>query len=340
MTTLSTDTAARWTSRASLLLFLSCLALPAYYTGNAFDPERALAPLIWGWLGPLDGHFAWYANLFYVLAWRHYQRSPGKCQALAWLAVALALSFLLYPSLLKDEGGGRASITGYGWGYALWVLSLAALALAAALKTSRTWLASALIGAASLAGLGLFVHHHQLAEDSLGALSRGRDAHWTQLCNAAGERSFAAPSKPVTSLYFGAESAARFSKFMLGRYTAEEWGEYSSRGLPQIEFTEQDARGPGPSSLPYLRLTAGRHPAQPSADLRSTHRVVVTDLGKDLPPTWHILARKVQVFENGRVEPLGETVYAISRDDHRFCGARAGDEFDEIAFVFRTLQLR
>ena len=44
-------------------------------------------------------------------------------------ATSLALSFLLLHSFIKNEGGSRSPIIGYGLGYILWVESLSLLTI-------------------------------------------------------------------------------------------------------------------------------------------------------------------------------------------------------------------
>ena len=50
----------------SLALYATGFAFPAYYIGNTHEPQNSSSLLLMGWLGPLDGHFSWFANLFFL----------------------------------------------------------------------------------------------------------------------------------------------------------------------------------------------------------------------------------------------------------------------------------
>ncbi|QDU35931.1 hypothetical protein Mal4_02130 [Maioricimonas rarisocia] len=99
------------------------------------DPETgkatyALGVLLFGWAEILlEGFSAWLANplwlLTLVLILVPVPRPLPLATSLAGLA--LALSFLLYESILLDEAGNKGEILGYGPGYWLWGASFVAL---------------------------------------------------------------------------------------------------------------------------------------------------------------------------------------------------------------------
>jgi hypothetical protein len=116
---------------ASVLLFAASLALRAFHldSDDGQNPWPGLGLLVMGWLGLFTGVVAWLANPALAAAWILilFARRFDKSAVLAALcAVGLALSFLLHRTLIRDEAGNLANITGY-W---LWVASAATALLA------------------------------------------------------------------------------------------------------------------------------------------------------------------------------------------------------------------
>lgn len=118
----------------SIAFFISSLLLVPIQTTANKEPVIGFAFFMWGWLGPLDGVFAWYANPFLGLAWVNFL--GGKISLAVrkgiWSTLLIA-TFLLHKSILLDEGGGRAQIVTYKLGYWLWLLSPISLLLACSL---------------------------------------------------------------------------------------------------------------------------------------------------------------------------------------------------------------
>ncbi len=90
--------------------------------------------LAMGWLGPLTGVFAWYANIFFLFAvWRLFS---GRLVAFSpVLAVLISLDTFRFDRYVLDEGGGSVAVYGYGWGAALWFLALFVLLIAAGARS-------------------------------------------------------------------------------------------------------------------------------------------------------------------------------------------------------------
>lgn len=173
----------------SVACYLFCLCLPAYYIGEQFQPQRAYAALEAGWLGPLDGHFSWYANLLFLVALLCARRASASA-TWALLGLLLALSFLFHRRIMVSEAPNYESIVAYGWGYAFWIAALAIL-------TVGQWLRSAdkppayVDGAALLAGaavLLVYVVYYFGADGSLHALRVERERAFESACAGAGER--------------------------------------------------------------------------------------------------------------------------------------------------------
>ena len=118
----------------SIASFGAALTQAGFYIG-ATPPAawgRGWYLLVIGWAGAMDLEFAWFANPLLLTAWALCIGKKKKAALLlAGFALALMVTFFFRGSILVDEGGGRAKITGYGLGYWLW-LSSALLAIAAA----------------------------------------------------------------------------------------------------------------------------------------------------------------------------------------------------------------
>ena len=115
----------------SQALFTVSLVLQPFHTSKPTEGTIGLTLLLIGWLGALDGIFAWFANPLLFVGWRRY--SKGQISSALKIAIAsflLAATFLLDTTILADEGGGRAKILSYDLGYWLWLASPLALLLA------------------------------------------------------------------------------------------------------------------------------------------------------------------------------------------------------------------
>ena len=115
----------------SIALFVASLFLVPIQTTANKEAVIGLFLFLWGWLGPLDGVFAWYANPLLFLAW--FSFSDGRTTSAVQKGICSALlasTYLLHKSILLDEGGGRAMIVSYNLGYWLWLASPIVLLLA------------------------------------------------------------------------------------------------------------------------------------------------------------------------------------------------------------------
>lgn len=72
---------------------------------------------------PVGATFAWLANPVLFFAFIAVRRDARMALKLSLVSTILMLSFLLYGRILDNEAGGYATITAYGAGYWLWVLS-------------------------------------------------------------------------------------------------------------------------------------------------------------------------------------------------------------------------
>jgi hypothetical protein len=123
-----------WTLGSLLLLMIAC-AMPALDFQN-FSGAQAqdrttswgVSLLLLGWMGPLAGQFAWYANVFLLGAWilrllRLYRVSA--LLALVALFVAFDCLAMYTHPLPADEGGVRQSyMVGLRIGFYFWIASM------------------------------------------------------------------------------------------------------------------------------------------------------------------------------------------------------------------------
>jgi hypothetical protein len=117
----------------ALIFWLSSL----FFTGLELYGLRreisGLEILLSGWLSPLDGNFAWFANIFFIIcALLLLLGAAPKISPI--LCVILALDTFRYSMLTVNEGGHSQPIYGYGWGAIIWLISMCVIFIAAGLR--------------------------------------------------------------------------------------------------------------------------------------------------------------------------------------------------------------
>jgi hypothetical protein len=68
--------------------------------------------------------FTWYANPALWLSWMFFKKRSTKALPTSFIALAIALSFLLFTQIADNEAGVQSTITGYRAGYWLWITSM------------------------------------------------------------------------------------------------------------------------------------------------------------------------------------------------------------------------
>ena len=109
----------------SIALYVLSLGMPGYYVGSpqGFFEYLGIYNLVLGWLGLLFGQVAWFANPLFLLSFRKIsQKSSAK---LAIWSLAVALTFLVNPRMVRNTAQMGEIIHGFGLGYALWVSAIA-----------------------------------------------------------------------------------------------------------------------------------------------------------------------------------------------------------------------
>jgi hypothetical protein len=110
----------------SICVFAVALTQDGYYI--AHNPRDAWAPgwgeFAVGWLSLFSGTIAWLGNPLLIAGWITFFRKRAKPSVcLSALALLFMLSFLHAKTIIINEAGGTAKITGYGLGYWLWAAS-------------------------------------------------------------------------------------------------------------------------------------------------------------------------------------------------------------------------
>ncbi|CAK9888647.1 MULTISPECIES: hypothetical protein [Pseudomonas] len=120
----------------ALLLYLLSLVLPAVYSEDhnwlhevySNDVNSGFHALILGLPAMLYGYPAWLANPFFLAAYR--SRSGLRSLIYALLALLAGLSVQWQLITWQDEEG-KFVVTGFTWGYYLWLMSFAWLGVCA-----------------------------------------------------------------------------------------------------------------------------------------------------------------------------------------------------------------
>jgi len=92
--------------------------------------------LITGWLSPLAGNFAWFANIFFIYAF--VRLNSGKSILLpAIITSIISLDTFRFDRYLLNEGGSTSPVFGYGWGAVLWFIAITLLLAAAIVRETE-----------------------------------------------------------------------------------------------------------------------------------------------------------------------------------------------------------
>ena len=128
----------------SLLLFgLSLTQTAVYFTGyKQATSYSSIAMLLTGAIGVVGGGtlewLIWLANPIYLYALICLTRGEiNKALFISFIALAIALSFRLWHTILVSESGRVAPISSFGAGYYFWLASIATLFVGTAYLASR-----------------------------------------------------------------------------------------------------------------------------------------------------------------------------------------------------------
>lgn len=110
-----------------LLLFLSSLAMECYLVrGKSSECSAGIIAFLLGWLYFGEVSSVWLVNLLFFLSLflLFFTGKKNFATGMAALAAVLALSFLTFETIIKDEARNNGTITGYLTGYWLWVSAI------------------------------------------------------------------------------------------------------------------------------------------------------------------------------------------------------------------------
>lgn len=113
------------------MLWLSALPLTALALYAPASHLTGLQILGEGWLGPLVLNFAWFANIFFLVATKKLGLGESSATISAAASFILALDTFQFERVPTDEGGSSVAVYGYGWGAILWLASMVIIVLAA-----------------------------------------------------------------------------------------------------------------------------------------------------------------------------------------------------------------
>lgn len=128
---------AKTLSLLALALWIVSLALTGIVLYAEQERMTGAAILALGWLSPLVGNFAWFANPLFL--WSLLRLRFGKpAVGLALLSTLLSLDAFRFSEYLLNEGGATTPVYGYGWGFVLWLAALLVLLAAAGTRQIET----------------------------------------------------------------------------------------------------------------------------------------------------------------------------------------------------------
>lgn len=326
----------------SLILFMVCLALPGFYIREAHEPQLSFYLLIMGWLGPLDGHFSWFANIYFLIALLKYKK-PKTSSSLGFIALALALSFLGYEKIIVSEAPTYARITAYGFGYMLWFLSIGILSIgqfSLATNKSKKVTASLLSGWVILV-LSLFSFHYFVGDNSQYSIEVGRDSVFEEKCRISGQTIYE-KSNDAKGIFFDRDWGDRFAK--LAGYWWHNGGEVLGHGKVNegllLFYEKKNVQGRNSNldnSLKYRRYELGDHKGIEVNHLSSEYAVITQPF--DIPKKYGIDGAEIIIKDLRNEKILATTSYVFDPIDRRFCGHAPNGRFFISDFVIDVLNL-
>ena len=321
----------------SILFYLVCLTLPGYYSGESFKPEMAYSILMLGWLGPLDGQFSWYANLFFLFALRS-TNSPQKSSILGFIALALAISFLFSNKILVSEAPTYTTIASYGWGYSLWVTSLAVFSIGQLLRVFGADKRQIIIATFSSCSLLLtgYATYYFVGGNSLHSIRTEREHEFQKLCASSGEKIFKR-TNDVQGIYFD-------PNWNFGVYATREKPNFkyigggNTLGVGYVNsgyllfYETKDSE----DSSTYLKFVLGDHKGTPTDRLESQYAVITNHY--KIPARLNISGANVTIKDLRDNSILATSTFFIENESGKFCGNSRG-WFSTTDFIHEVLSI-
>jgi len=323
----------------SFACYLVCLLFPGYYIGEQFEPQLSVLTLAWGWLGPLDGHWAWFANPLFFLA-LIYSNQPRRSSLLGFAGLTLALSFLLYKRVIVSEAPTYAPIVAYGWGYGLWVASMAVLAtgqLARDLRVEpvRGLLVSLCAGAVFLLSYALY---YIIGSESPRVIQEERNREFESRCAAAGEH-IAKTSDGAKGIFFGPDWGVHIAAFTPETPNIKHVRELGILGAGLLNsgmLAFYEARDPADKSR-YVRYVLGNPKGSHVGELDSEYAVLTQPY--PFPRRVNLSGATITIKDRRDDSVMASVTYVLDSENGRFCGPSSPD-FSTTELVIKVLGLR
>lgn len=297
----------------------------------------AFNALMIGWLGPLDGHFSWYANPAFLLALVFVNR-PLRSSFFGFIGLALAVSFIFHKKIAVSEAPTYATIVAYGWGYGLWVTSMASLAVGQLLRArgvedSQISIASLVICCTVLVG---YLTYYMIGDSSLFSIHREREREFESRCATAGEF-FAKRTNDAKGIFFDPDWSADIGydknkpefKYITG-------GSVLGLGLVNsgylLFYETRDAKTPNS----YIKYVLRDWKGTKSDQLDSEYTVITKSY--PIPPRLNIYGATVTIKDLRDDSLVATSTFFLERENGRFCGNSRG-QFSARLFIPEALGL-
>lgn len=325
----------------AIACYLACFFFPAFYVNDSFEPISPLALILIGWAGALELNLGWFANPAFAVAVLCTRSRPRASAALAGLALVLSVSFLLHGYVRVHEISSQSAVAAYGWGYALWVTSMAVLATgqlarAGGVREGVAVLAALLAGSLVIAGYGIYLGS---GAGGLHAHIRQRDRVFEASCHMAGARVLRRATD-TRSVFLDPD----WSWTITPRSARTPERKYLSRGAimrndllrtGKLDFVETTVPDGG-TGTGYLRFAPGQTVGTPIDHLLGTYAVVTE--AHDFPSRLALQGETVLIRDRRDDTLLASATYVLDSQTGRYCGP-PGTAFSTRAFVADVLGL-
>jgi len=123
----------------TVVAYVASLLLTGIVTSN--EVMLGGGALLLGWLGPLAGSFAWFANPLLIFAMYFSKEKPVAAKLAVFFGFALALTAFGLKTMPNDNDS--AMVLGFGAGYYLWLACFPAVFIASFLSSRKSRILSA-----------------------------------------------------------------------------------------------------------------------------------------------------------------------------------------------------
>lgn len=321
----------------SIAVFLSCFIFDAVYIDDTYKAIQPLNLLVIGWVGVIAGYLSWLANPLYVVA--ILSRKNKIIISLSIASLSCALFFLTKERLVVSEASTTESIVAYGFGYFLWVLSIAILFIGEVLKYYK------ISNKNQILYLSLFIvisgasfsAYYFKGDDSVYNIFSERGKQFERLCGMVKEEIYK-PVKDVKGVFIDRVPGNYFDK-ITGKHIR---GGYGSRLISLVRgkhvvFEERHSHSKRETKLPYVRIYSNKpHDRMPTDKLEANYAVMADNLADNLPKSLGILSYKVYIKSRVTNEIYAETSFVTVINEYKICVPVDSGSYSIPGFVNRV----